>query len=81
MRQAAVAKPAELPEDERVAADDAGLSCLVLIARLHDLPAAPPLLLHWLFGLPLLTWTVRSDDERRRAAAYADQIIFEGWRP
>ncbi len=36
--------------------------------RVHDLPAAPPLLLHWLFGLPLLTWTVRNEDERRRAA-------------
>lgn len=28
-------------------------------------------------GLPVLTWTVRSDDERARAALYADQIIFE----
>ena len=28
-------------------------------------------------GLPVLTWTVRSDDERARAARHADQIIFE----
>ncbi|WP_018912510.1 cysteine peptidase family C39 domain-containing protein [Thiomonas sp. FB-6] len=42
MRQAAVPKPAELPADERAATDDAGLSCLVLIARLHDLPADGP---------------------------------------
>jgi len=28
-------------------------------------------------GLPVLTWTVRSPDERARAAAHADQIIFE----
>jgi glycerophosphoryl diester phosphodiesterase len=28
-------------------------------------------------GRPLLTWTVRDDGERARAAAYADQIIFE----
>jgi hypothetical protein len=34
-----------------------------------------------IFRLPLLTWTVRSEDERRRAGAYADQMIFEGWLP
>ncbi|HEX2762721.1 MAG TPA: glycerophosphodiester phosphodiesterase family protein [Allosphingosinicella sp.] len=28
-------------------------------------------------GVPVYTWTVRSDDERARAAAHADQIIFE----
>lgn len=28
-------------------------------------------------GLPVLTWTVRSDDERARAVAHADQVIFE----
>jgi glycerophosphoryl diester phosphodiesterase len=28
-------------------------------------------------GLPVLTWTVRSDEERERAALHADQIIFE----
>ncbi len=47
----------------------------------QDLPAAPALLARTLFGLPLLTWTVRSDDNRKRAARWADQIIFEGWRP
>jgi glycerophosphoryl diester phosphodiesterase len=46
-----------------------------------DLPAAAPLIARAIFGLPLLTWTVRSDDDRRRAARWADQIIFEGWRP
>jgi glycerophosphoryl diester phosphodiesterase len=46
-----------------------------------DLPAAAPLILRALLGLPLLTWTVRSADDRRRAARWADQIIFEGWRP
>lgn len=44
-----------------------------------DLPALAPLALRAVFRLPLLTWTVR--EERRHAAAYADQIIFEGWRP
>ena len=33
------------------------------------------------FGLPLLTWTVRSAEQRARAARYADQMIFEGFRP
>ncbi|HEX8225003.1 MAG TPA: glycerophosphodiester phosphodiesterase family protein [Allosphingosinicella sp.] len=28
-------------------------------------------------GLPVYTWTVRSDSDRLRAAAHADQIIFE----
>ena len=31
--------------------------------------------------MPLLAWTVRSEDERQRAARYADQMIFEGFRP
>lgn len=46
-----------------------------------DLPALPPLAARWILGLPLLTWTVRTADERRRAARWADQIIFEGFRP
>jgi glycerophosphoryl diester phosphodiesterase len=46
-----------------------------------DLPALAPLMARMIFGLPLLTWTVRSEDERKRAARWADQMIFEGWRP
>jgi glycerophosphoryl diester phosphodiesterase len=46
-----------------------------------DLPAAAPLIARAVFGLPLLTWTVRSDDDHRRAARWADQMIFEGIRP
>jgi glycerophosphoryl diester phosphodiesterase len=45
-----------------------------------DLPALPPRLAH-ACGLPVLTWTVRTDADRARAAQWADQIIFEGWRP
>ncbi len=52
-----------------------------LAYSVQDLPAAPALLARTLFGLPLLTWTVRSEEKRRRAARWADQIIFEGWRP
>jgi glycerophosphoryl diester phosphodiesterase len=47
----------------------------------RDLPGLVPSLARTVFGLPLLTWTVRSGDDRRRAKAYADQVIFEGWRP
>jgi glycerophosphoryl diester phosphodiesterase len=46
----------------------------------RDLPAVAPLIARAVFGRPLLTWTVRSDDDRRRAR-WADQIIFEGIRP
>ena len=46
-----------------------------------DLPAMPPLLARTMLGLPLLTWTVRSEVDRRLAARWADQILFEGWRP
>jgi hypothetical protein len=46
-----------------------------------DLPAALPLTARQLGGMPLLTWTVRSAQERQRAARWADQMIFEGFRP
>ena len=45
-----------------------------------DLPSPAPLIAR-AFGLPLLTWTVRTDEDRRTAAAYVDQMIFEGFRP
>ncbi len=48
---------------------------------IEDLPALPALAARWILGLPLLTWTVRTAEERRRAARWADQIIFEGFRP
>ena len=46
-----------------------------------DLPASAPLLARHVFGLPLLTWAVRTEAERRVAARFADQMIFEGFRP
>ena len=46
-----------------------------------DLPAAIPTLARRIFGLPLLAWTVRSAGDREKASRYADQIIFEGFRP
>jgi glycerophosphoryl diester phosphodiesterase len=46
-----------------------------------DLPDVVPLAAGKLFRRPLLTWTVRTDEDRRRAARWADQMIFEGFRP
>jgi glycerophosphoryl diester phosphodiesterase len=45
------------------------------------LPALAPLIAKFLFGLPLLTWTVRTADDRERALRYADAMIFEGIEP
>lgn len=45
------------------------------------LPALAPLIARILFGLPLLTWTVRTPEERERALRYADAMIFEGIVP
>jgi glycerophosphoryl diester phosphodiesterase len=49
--------------------------------RVDDLTAVAPRVARHMFGLPLLTWTVRSDENRAIAARFADQIIFEGFRP
>ena len=46
-----------------------------------ELPAAAPWIARNVFGLPLLTWTVRTPEQRERAARYADQMIFEGFQP
>jgi glycerophosphoryl diester phosphodiesterase len=48
---------------------------------IKDLPSALPLAARRVLKLPLLTWTVRTPEDRERAARYADQIIFEGFRP
>jgi glycerophosphoryl diester phosphodiesterase len=49
--------------------------------RVDDLPAPAPWIARNIFARPLLTWTVRSPDQRARAGRYADQMIFEGFRP
>jgi glycerophosphoryl diester phosphodiesterase len=46
-----------------------------------QLPAPAPWIARNLFGLPLLTWTVRTPEQRERAGRYADQMIFEGFVP
>jgi glycerophosphoryl diester phosphodiesterase len=49
--------------------------------RVGDLPLAAPFLCRHLGGMPLMTWTVRTAEDRRQAAAHADQMVFEGFRP
>jgi glycerophosphoryl diester phosphodiesterase len=51
-----------------------------LAYRVQDLTSPPPLIARHLLRWPLLTWTVRTEADRARAACYADQIIFEGFR-
>ena len=46
-----------------------------------DLPAPAPWIARHIFVRPLLTWTVRTVEQRARAGRYADQMIFEGFRP
>jgi glycerophosphoryl diester phosphodiesterase len=46
-----------------------------------ELPAAAPWIASNIFGLPLLAWTVRTPEQRARAARTADQMIFEGFLP
>jgi glycerophosphoryl diester phosphodiesterase len=46
-----------------------------------ELPSPAPWIARRLFGCPLLTWTVRTTEQRQRAARYADQMIFEGFIP
>ena len=45
------------------------------------LPALAPWIARRVFGLPLLTWTVRDKAGRTTAERYADAMIFEGIKP
>ncbi len=46
-----------------------------------DLPAPAPWIARHIFGCALLTWTVRTPEQRAIAEAHADQMIFEGFTP
>jgi len=46
-----------------------------------ELPSLAPWLARNVFRCPLLTWTVRTPEQRERAARCADQMIFEGFVP
>jgi glycerophosphoryl diester phosphodiesterase len=52
-----------------------------LAYSVHDLPSPVPLISRYLLGLPLLIWTVRNADDQACVARWADQMIFEGFRP
>lgn len=43
-----------------------------------DLPNATPFLLRALTATPVMAWTVRTQAQKRLAAQWADQIVFEG---
>ncbi|HEY8335562.1 MAG TPA: glycerophosphodiester phosphodiesterase [Tardiphaga sp.] len=47
----------------------------------NQLPAPAPWIARRVFGCALLAWTVRTPEQRAVAAAHADQMIFEGFRP
>ncbi|HZZ61745.1 MAG TPA: glycerophosphodiester phosphodiesterase family protein [Roseiarcus sp.] len=46
--------------------------------KVDDLPHKTPFFMKQLYGLPVMTWTVRTADQREAARKWADQIIFEG---
>lgn len=47
----------------------------------QDLPRRSVQMAEQLFKVPVMTWTVRTPADQARAALYADQIVFEGFRP
>lgn len=49
--------------------------------RVDDLPGGVPYLCRQLGGMPVMAWTVRSEAQRALAAAHADQMVFESFRP
>ena len=49
--------------------------------RVGDLPHAIPYLCRTAIGLPVVAWTVRTPEQRQRAATWADQMVFEGFVP
>lgn len=49
--------------------------------RVNDLPAVAPWIAKNLFGCGLLSWTVRTPEQRAKSAKYAEQMTFEGFRP
>ncbi|HEY7687378.1 MAG TPA: glycerophosphodiester phosphodiesterase family protein [Dongiaceae bacterium] len=52
-----------------------------LTYEVNDLAVMGPALRRRFPGLPILTWTVRTREDRRKAERFADGIIFEGFTP
>lgn len=49
--------------------------------HVKDLPSPGPWIARNILRRPLLTWTVRTSEDQARAKRFADQMIFEGFRP
>ncbi|MGO4385993.1 glycerophosphodiester phosphodiesterase family protein [Microvirga sp. 2YAF29] len=49
--------------------------------RVKDLPCASTHLSKLLGNLPVMTWTVRSPEDRAKSEKHADQMVFEGFMP
>ena len=76
---------ASLPQEQRASFADLRDFPLArpdfLSWNLGDLPHAVPMLCRAAAGMPVMTWTVRSQADLTRGRAWADQIIFEGFEP
>jgi glycerophosphoryl diester phosphodiesterase len=46
--------------------------------NVDDLPHPTPALLRALASMPVMVWTVKTAEQRRRAELWADQIVFDG---
>ena len=49
--------------------------------QVNDLAGGVPFLLRRAAGLPVMTWTVRTPEQRQHAGIWADQMVFEGFVP
>ncbi|SIP90049.1 glycerophosphodiester phosphodiesterase family protein [Bosea sp. TND4EK4] len=49
--------------------------------KVTDLDSAAPYLCRNVVGMPLMSWTVRTPEQRDTAARLADQMVFEGFHP
>lgn len=58
-----------------------GFSRPNFVAYEHSALPYWPVTLHRWLGIPVLAWTVRSEDEQERIEDHVDNVIFEGYRP
>jgi glycerophosphoryl diester phosphodiesterase len=76
---------AHVPQDRRASLinlEDFPLAQPDFLSWNHgDLPHAVPTFCRGGIGMPVITWTVGSDEAGVRARLWADQIIFEGFEP
>ena len=61
--------------------DSIGIAPAFLTYNIGDLPAMSEGIRRRFPHLPLIAWTVRTLEDRRKTAIYADGIIFEGFMP